>query len=130
MHPETVMASTGPEPIRPYDLRVERGLYGLADAMHAVPGDEVVTSKSIGAFAVMFGGAAVAWRAWRHHTITTDISSGETLAASRLAGRLFYFRGVAQFLGVPQVDGSRLFTDNDGTWYVSKDATSDARARR
>ena len=33
-------------------------------------------------------------------------------------------RGVIQFLGVSQEKPSPLFTDNDGTWYVSRDAAS------
>ena len=33
-------------------------------------------------------------------------------------------RGVIQFLGVSQEKPPPLFTDNDGTWYVSRDAAS------
>ena len=115
------------EPIRPYDDDVERGLYGMSDATHTTPAETVAGSKSMGAYAVMLGGAAIEWKSWRHHTLTTDVTSSETLSASRLAPRLIYFTSLMRFMGMPPPRPPPLFTDNDGTWYVSKDATSATR---
>ena len=119
----------GGEPIRPYDDTICYGLYGVADAMHATPvvsdkhvAAPVAASKSLGCYAVMLGSAAVEWKTWRHHTMTVDIASGETLAGSRCAARLVYFGGVCQFLGMDMSVPPPLFTDNDGTWYVARDA--------
>ena len=58
------------------------------------------------------------------NTCTPDSTSVETLVASRLLARGVTLRGVAQFVNVPQDRPSTLFTDNDGTWYVSRDATN------
>ena len=71
----------------------------------------------------MFGGALVDWKVFRLHTCTPDSTSVETLVASRLVARGVQPRGVAQFLGIVQ-GATPLFTDNDGTWYVARNAQS------
>ena len=114
------------EPIRPYEEsgEVEYGLYLIGDGAQGQPFSNVPNSKHMAAFAVMFGGAAVAWKCYRVHTCVTDSTSLETLVASRLVARGASLRGLAQFIWVPQVKPTALFTDNDGTWYVSRDAMS------
>ena len=74
--------------------------------------------------AIMFGGGAIDWKSFRLHTCTPDSTSVETLVASRLVARGMAPRGVVQFFGIAQVKSTPLFTDNDGTWYVARDAAS------
>ena len=114
----------GGEPIRPYDEGIARYLYGMSDANHADPQRTETGSKSMGGYAIMLASAVIDWKAWRFHTLTTDITSGETLAASRLAARLVYFNALLRFLGAPPTTGTPLLSDNDGVWYVARDATT------
>ena len=102
---------------------VEYGLYAMLDAAQAVPGINVVNSKSMGGFAIMLGAAAVDWKAWRFHTVVVDSTSAEMLAASRCTGKLYYYRRLMIFLGVPQDRPTPMLTDNDGVWTIAKDAT-------
>ena len=120
--PTSIVISDREEPIRPYDDEVERGLYELSDAMHANPVDNVPGSKSMGGYAIMFGGAAIEWASWRFHCITTDITSAEVMAKSRGAGKLIFYQSLAQFIGVPMPRPLPSLTDNDGCWYVARDA--------
>lgn len=122
---KSLVLSPRPEPIRPYDEdgAVEYGLYGMGDGAQALPNDTVPNSKAMGGDAVMFGAAAIDWKSYRLHTCTPDSTSMETMVASRLVSRLVGYRKVAQFLGIPQVRPSHVMTDNDGTWYVARDAT-------
>jgi hypothetical protein len=46
------------------------------------------------------------------------------MVASKLTARGVLYRGTLQFLGVAQDRPTHLFTDNDGTWYVARDAAS------
>ena len=125
-HCKSLVLSPQLEPIRPYDYdgRVEYGLYLIGDGAQATPNESVPNSKSMGGFAVMFGGAAIDWKSYRIHTCTPDSTSVETLVSSRLVSRGCAPRGVAQFLWTPQDKPTPLFTDNDGTWYVSREAAS------
>ena len=125
-HCKSLVLNPRLEPIRPYDEdgMVEYGLYLIGDGAQATPNKTVPNSKSMGGYVVMFGGGAIDWRSYRIQTCTPDSTSVETLVASRLAARGVVPRGVAQFMGVPQVRPTPLFTDNDGTWYVSRDAAS------
>ena len=56
--------------------------------------------------------------------ISRVLNTSRKLVASRLLGRGLTPRGVVHFCGVSQDKPSPLFTDNDGTWYVSRDAAS------
>ena len=113
------------EPIRPFDESglVEYGLYLMGDGAQATPNNTVPNSKAMGGLGIMFGGALIDWKVFRLHTCTPDSTSVETLVASRLVARGVQPRGVAQFLGIVQ-GATPLFTDNDGTWYVARDAQS------
>ena len=125
-HCKSLLISPRLEPIRPYeaDGGVEYGLYFIGDGAQKTPNESVPNSKSMGGFAIMFGGACIDWKAYRIQTCTPDSTSCETLVASRLLGRGLTPRGVIHFCGVSQEKPSPLFTDNDGTWYVSRDAAS------
>ena len=121
-HARSLVLNPAREPIRPYDEQVEYGLYGMGDGSYVKPGDAVVTSKSMGGYAVMFGAAAIEWKAFRFHAVVVDTTSAESQAASRLTARLIYFGALARFWGVAQDKPPYLFTDNDGLWYQAKDA--------
>lgn len=123
---QSLVLSPLKEPIRPYDVggRIEYGLYAIGDANLAKPQETVQGSKSMGGNVIMFGGGIIEHKAYRFHTLTPDVCSCETMAASRLSARLIFFRGVAQHLGVEQVKPSPLFTDNDGTWHVATGGAS------
>ena len=88
---------------------------------------EVVKSKPMGGYAIMYCGGAVDWKAHRFHTHVPDVCSGETLLASRLGQRLVFFRRLCNFAGQPRQGPTPLFTDNDGTWYTARDATNTTR---
>ena len=75
----------------------------------------------------MYGGGALEAKSYRLHTVVNDSTAGETVVASRLGNRLVYYRRIAEFLGCPPQGPSPLFTDNDGTWYVARDATNSTR---
>ena len=128
----------GDEPIRPYDTTlpsprtatfarhsatplVEYGLYGILDSAQAIPGINVVNSKSMGGLAIMLGAAAIDWKAWRHHTVVVDSTSGEMLSTSRAATKMYYYRRVSGFCGLVQDRPSPLLCDNDGVWSIAKD---------
>ena len=113
------------EPIRPYDEEVDYDMYGLGD--HSMARVDVPNSKCMGAHAVMFMGGALDWKAYRHHTIITHSTGGETIVASRLGQRLVTERRKLNFLGEPRVGPTNLFTDNDGTWSVSRNASTVTR---
>ena len=81
----------------------------------------------MGGHAVMYGGGALEAKSFRFHTVITESTSGETVVASRLGNRLLYFRRILNFLGRAPQGPSNLFTDNDGTWYVSRDGTGTTR---
>ena len=81
----------------------------------------------MGGYAVMLAGGTIDWRAWRFQTLTTDSTSAETLAASRLLMRIVYYRRLLQFYGIPLLGPSPCFTDNDGVWYVARDALAVTR---
>ena len=105
------------------DTLIEYGCYGILDAAQSVPGINVVNSKSMGGLAIMLGGAAIAWKAWRFHTVVVDSTSGEMLATSRCVTLLYYHRRVNIFIGIPQDKPTPVLTDNDGVWSIAKDAT-------
>ena len=109
--------------MRPYDDIVDYALYGMGDANHQKPSQTLPGSESMGGFVVMFGGACIDWKSYRFHCITVDVTSGETIVASRLGGRLVVYLAIAGFLGLEE-GRPPLFTDNDGTWYVARDATT------
>ena len=96
----------------------------LTDGAQASTIEVLAGAKSMGGHAIMFAGGALEWPAYRFHSITVDSTSVETMAASRCASRLVAYRRVVQFLGVPQDIPSPLFTDNDGVWYVARDAAT------
>ena len=123
---KSLKLSIGREPIRPYDEGglVEYGLYLMGDGAQATPQSAVYNSKSMGGIVIMLGGGAIDWKTYRIHTCTPDSTSVETLVASRLIARGVAPRGVLQFLGVAQDRPTPLFTDNDGTWYVAREAAS------
>ena len=113
------------EPIRPYDEEIDFELYGIGDmGMRKM---ETSGSKPMGGYAVMYGGGALEAKSFRFHTVITDSTSGETVVASRLGNRLLFYRRVKSFLGRPPQAPTPLFTDNDGTWYVARDATGTTR---
>jgi hypothetical protein len=113
------------EPIRPYDADVDYDLYGIGDM--GMKKMEIAKSKPMGGYAVMYGGGAVEAKSFRFHTVITDTSSGETVVGSRLGNRLVYYRRILTFLGRAPQGPSPSFTDNDGTWYVARDALSTTR---
>ena len=115
------------EPIRPYDEDVCYGLFGVGDSAHVVPTHDLPSSKSMGGHAVMLAAAALEWRSYRFHTMVTDSTSGEALDASRLALRLVYYRRLLQFWNKPIVGPTPQFTDNDGVWYIARDAAATTR---
>ena len=121
-HAHSLVLNPAREPIRPYDADVEYGLYGMSDGSYVKPGDTIVTSKSMGGYAVMFGAAAIEWKSFRFHAVVVDTTSAESQAASRLTSRLVYFGALARFWGIAQNKPPYLFTDNDGLWYQAKDA--------
>ena len=98
-------------------------MYAIFDMAQAIPGINVANSKSMGGLAVMLGGAAVDWKSWRFHTVVVDSTSGEMLAGSRAATKMYYYRRVAGFCGLPQDRPSPMLCDNDGVWFIAKDAT-------
>ena len=127
------------EPVRPFDTtlpspctatlarhsqqaNVEYGLYGCGDAAQAIPGVNVANSKSMGGFAIMLGAAAIDWKSWRFHTVVVDSTSGEMLTASRMTTKLYYYRRLSTFFGLPQLKPTPLLTDNDGVWTIARDA--------
>ena len=73
------------EPIRPYDEAIDYDMYGLGD--HSMARVDVPNSKCMGAHAIMFMGGAIDWKSYRHQTIITHSTAGETIVASRLAQR-------------------------------------------
>ena len=75
----------------------------------------------------MLAAAALEWRSYRFHTMVTDSTSGEALDASRLALRLVYYRRLLQFWNKPIVGPTPQFTDNDGVWYIARDAAATTR---
>ena len=125
-HCKSLVIHPREEPIRPYDESglIEFGLYLIGDGAQSLPHDTVPNSKAMGGFCIMFGAGAIDWKSYRLHTCTPDSTSVKTLVASRLISRGVVPRGVAQFLGVSQERPTPLFTDNDGTWYISREAAS------
>ena len=75
----------------------------------------------------MYGGGPLEAKSFRFHTVITESTSGETVVASRLGNRLVYYRRILTFIKRPPQGPSPLFTDNDGTWYVARDATGTTR---
>jgi hypothetical protein len=110
----------------PYDplQRVMGGLYAIGDANHQPPGPDAPSSRSMGGRAVMFAAAAVSVTAKKFHTMVRSSTDGEVLVASDADMDLEYFRGVGQFLGVPQDRPSPIFTDNDSAIFVAADEMS------
>jgi hypothetical protein len=128
------------EPIRPYDsdqpfpctatllrhtphCKVEYGLYAITDGAQAKPGVDVPNSKSMGGIAIMFGAAAIDWKSYRFHTTVIDSTTAEMLPVSRSTSKLYLYRGVATFIGIPQDVPTPCLTDNDGVWSIARDAT-------
>jgi hypothetical protein len=83
----------------------------------------LVNSKSMGGLAIMLGGAAIDWKAWRFHTVVIDSTSAEMMATSRTTSKMYYYRRMMQFLDVEQSQPSWILTDNDGVWSIARDAT-------
>ena len=79
------------------------------------------------AFASREDRCALEWCSFRFHTITTDSTSAETLVATRAAMRLVYYRRLLQHNRIILLGPSPLFTDNDGVWYVARDAMATTR---
>jgi hypothetical protein len=113
------------EPIRPYDDEIDFDLYGIGDM--GMKRMDVAGSKPMGGFVVMYGGGPLEAKSYRFHTVITDSTSGETVVASRLGNRLVYYRRVLTFINRPPQGPSPVFTDNDGTWYVARDAMGTTR---
>ena len=115
------------EPIRPYDAEVFYGLEAIGDAAHVTPQATVPASKSMGGLSIRLAGGPLEWCSFRFHTITTDSTSAETLVATRAAMRLVYYRRLMQHNRIILLGPSPLFTDNDGVWYVARDAMATTR---
>ena len=113
------------EPIRPYDDLIDYDLYVVADM---APADLAIEkSKAMGGYAVMYAGGALEHRSHRFHTIIPDVASGETVEASRVGQRAIVYRRLCNFFNRHRKGPTPLFTDNDGTWYVSRDAANTTR---
>ena len=113
------------EPIRPYDEDIDYDLFGIGDL--GMRRQDIAKSKPMGGFAVMYGGGPLEAKSYRVHTVITESTSGETVVASRLGNRLVFYRRILTFLDRSPQGPSPLFTDNDGTWYVARDATNATR---
>jgi hypothetical protein len=115
--------------IAPFDPagRVMGGLYAIGDSNHQPPGEDIPSSRSMGGRAIMFACGPVAVTSKKFHTLTRSSTDGEVLVASDADMDLVYYRGIAQFLGVPQTRPSPIFTDNDATIFVAADEMSAKR---
>jgi hypothetical protein len=87
----------------------------------------VMKAKSMGGYAVMYGGGVLESKSYRFHTVILDSTAGETVVACRLGNRLVFYRRLGRFWGNPPLGPTPLFTDNDGTWYVARDAAGATR---
>jgi hypothetical protein len=100
------------------------GLYAIGDANHQPPGPDLISSRSVGGRAVMWAGAAISVTAKKFHTMVRSSTDGEVLVASDADMDLVYYRGLAQFMGVPQTRPNPIFTDNDAAIFVASDEIS------
>ena len=123
--PERVTPSLYREPVRPYDVEIDYDLWGVGDV--GMKKHTVMKAKSMGGYAVMYGGGVLESKSYRFHTVILDSTAGETVVACRLGNRLVFYRRLGRFWGNPPLGPTPLFTDNDGTWYVARDAAGATR---
>ena len=125
IRPARIEPSLYKEPIRPYEETIDFDLWGIGDVGMKKPSSP--KGKSMGGFAIMYGGGALEAKSYRFHTVITDSTSGETCVASRLAIRLIFYRRLSRFFGNKPLGPTPLFTDNDGTWHIARDGASSTR---
>mmetsp|Transcript_18812 Transcript_18812/g.28333 ORF Transcript_18812/g.28333 Transcript_18812/m.28333 type:complete len:218 (-) Transcript_18812:361-1014(-) len=78
---------------------------------------------------VLFGGAVVAWRSRKQHSISMSSTEAEIIAASDCALELVYLRGLLAEMGFPQDKPTILHVDNAGAVELSRDLKSCQRSR-
>ena len=84
---------------------------------------------SVTGFALLLGGAAVAWTSKKQASVALSSSEAETYAAAAAAAELLWARGLLGELGWPQLAPTRLWVDNSGALNLAQNAESLGRSR-
>ena len=114
---------------RPSDGLKFDGNATSADVLVAYSNSDWSVKQSTTGWCIHLGGAAVAWRSARQHSIAMSSTEAELIAASDAALEILYLRGLLAEMGFRQESPTVLYVDNSGAVELSRDLKSCQRSR-
>jgi len=100
-----------------------------ADVLVAYSDSDWGVKQSTTGWCIHLGGAAVAWRSARQHSIAMSSTEAELIAASDAALEILYLRELLAEMGFRQKSPTVLYVDNTGAVELSRDLKSCQRSR-
>jgi hypothetical protein len=97
-----------------------------SDADHAADPDD---RKSISGYAILLGGAAIAWNSKKQNTVALSSTEAEYTAIAHATRQIIWLRYLFEDLGYPQEEPTLLFADNDSAIALTGNPQFHARSK-